>query len=455
MTELDRDSARYLLTFLVAAIFLAEGLIMLGLPSLAIHNPFFEAIFNATVLISILFPLLYFGVFKEIKAKSKQIMEMERQVRSANIELEGRVLERTHQLQRTNDQLESVLARLNTTHETMALVRGMHRLLHSAQDENEAYKIIETNLAKILPDGTGALYITKASRNQLMRVAQWPEKAGWATSFSPDACWSLRLGQAYSSVDEGAIRCHHSKHKTRNEPLQICIPLVARGETLGVLSVIPKPQLKNDEIEEFKEFVSAIAGGIALSVANVQMFRKLEAQAFEDQQTGLFNRHFLLRQIELEIHKVNRSKAPLSLIMLDVDHFKKFNDLHGHDAGDAVLAHFGQILRKTFRAGDVCCRYGGEEFVVLLPNASTKMAFKRANEFLKKLHGFTIQHNGEVLGPITASAGVATYKIHGNSMDELLKAADAALYSSKEAGRDQVTEAQPTSGKSNAKLTVV
>lgn len=442
MTEIERDSTRYLIGFLIAAIFSAEGLIIVALPSLGITNVLTEVFIHAGLLSAMLFPLLYFGVIQEIKSKSSRIEAMERNLRNVNAALESRVTERTEELMKSKRHLEEVLHDLEGKQKKLGAVRGMHRLLHSARDEAEIYRIAQTELEKILPQATGALYITKASRNILLRVAQWPADAlSWEDSITPDACWALRLGQAYHSRGKDSVCCAHGSDESTRFGTRICVPLIARGETLGALSLEPQEEWTDKKVEEYEDFVVTIAGGLALAIANTQLRETLKTQAYQDQLTGLFNRHFLLKQIELEIHKSERSKQPLTAVMLDIDHFKRFNDVYGHAAGDAVLASFAAILRNTLRAGDVSCRYGGEEFAVLLPGASTETAVMRINEILGKLRQMDIEYKGQKLGAVSVSAGVASFRIHGNNTDELLQAADQALYVSKKNGRDRVTVA--------------
>jgi diguanylate cyclase (GGDEF)-like protein len=129
------------------------------------------------------------------------------------------------------------------------------------------------------------------------------------------------------------------------------------------------------------------------------------------------------------------------VLVFDVDHFKRFNDTYGHDAGDALLKRVGHALRTAFREADIVCRFGGEEFVAILPECDLANALARAERVGETIRGITVHHEGQVLGGVTASAGVSVYPLHGHDADGLFQAADRALYRSKSDGRDRVTAA--------------
>jgi diguanylate cyclase (GGDEF)-like protein len=155
----------------------------------------------------------------------------------------------------------------------------------------------------------------------------------------------------------------------------------------------------------------------------------------------LYNRRFLTEMMDREIRRAARAEQSLGVLMLDLDHFKKFNDTYGHDAGDTVLRETAAFLTKSIRIEDTVCRFGGEEFVIILPTADLNAARARAERIRSKLREVTVLHQGQSLGMITVSVGVATLPDHGTSAKELLEAADAALYRAKREGRDRVVDA--------------
>ena len=167
--------------------------------------------------------------------------------------------------------------------------------------------------------------------------------------------------------------------------------------------------------------------------------KELLFQVIRDPLTGLFNRRFLEESLEREISKANRQNAPLGLIMLDADHFKLFNDTYGHLAGDVVLKHLGNLLMKNSRREDIACRYGGEEFVLVLPGTDRKVARQRAEDLrIMVENGDPIHHRSKILPNITISLGIALLPDHGKSAVELITEADKALYQAKDEGRNRV-----------------
>jgi diguanylate cyclase (GGDEF)-like protein len=164
---------------------------------------------------------------------------------------------------------------------------------------------------------------------------------------------------------------------------------------------------------------------------------KLREQAIRDSLTSLFNRRYLEETLERELAVASRSLSSLTIILLDLDHFKDFNDQYGHAAGDAVLRILSSLLRGNTRSSDVACRYGGEEFIVVLPNVGIELARERA-EFLRMIFEQSeITYGGRIL-KATVSAGISAFPTHGSTADELIRAADTALYRAKGSGRNQV-----------------
>ena len=166
--------------------------------------------------------------------------------------------------------------------------------------------------------------------------------------------------------------------------------------------------------------------------------RTLRRQALRDPLTGLFNRRFFDAGLEQEILRSRRSGNPVSLLILDIDHFKNFNDEYGHEAGDAILRSIGQLLQAQVRGSDVACRFGGEEFVILMPNAPLESAKARGRQILEAIRGQEIPHQGHLLPSLTASLGVAEFPAHASDTEGILEAADNALYIAKRTGRDRM-----------------
>jgi len=184
-----------------------------------------------------------------------------------------------------------------------------------------------------------------------------------------------------------------------------------------------------------------VADSVGLALANLRLRDSLRQQSIRDPLTGLFNRRYLEETLERELSRAGREKQTIGVVMIDIDHFKQFNDAWGHEAGDRVLRDFGALLRHHVRGGDIACRYGGEEFTLILPNASIEVTSERAQNLLNAVAG--LHHDGAAPAgqTISISMGIAIFPSHGSDGAELLRAADTALYQAKHAGRNQLSVA--------------
>lgn len=177
-------------------------------------------------------------------------------------------------------------------------------------------------------------------------------------------------------------------------------------------------------------------------MANLRLQETLRTQSVRDPLTGLFNRRYLEVSLERELLRASRRALPLAALMLDIDHFKRFNDSYGHDAGDALLAQFADVLKRTVRSEDIACRYGGEEFTVVLLEADALAAAQRAEAIRAAVAEMSVVHQQQQLPHVTVSVGVALFPRDARGPEDLLRRADAALYAAKRAGRDRVASAE-------------
>jgi diguanylate cyclase (GGDEF)-like protein len=177
---------------------------------------------------------------------------------------------------------------------------------------------------------------------------------------------------------------------------------------------------------------------LSLALSNLRLQDSLRTQSIRDPLTGLYNRRYLEESLTRELARCDRVNKPLSVLMIDLDHFKRFNDTHGHDGGDALLTHAGRVFQAHCRAEDIACRYGGEEFTLILPEVDAERARQRAEEIRLAVEKLDVQHRRERLSSVTTSIGVGTFPDNARAMDELLRRADAALYKAKQQGRNRV-----------------
>ena len=330
----------------------------------------------------------------------------------------------------------------------MTLLSEMGDLLQCCATTEEAYSVISQSVKKLFPaPSCGMLYAFKSSRNALESVAIWGDSRSSELVFAPDKCWALRRGRPHWSapVAQG-IPCAHLTNPA--EATYLCVPMVGQGDTVGILYLeFPTGQQAQTELapdasrESRQRLATTVAAQLALSPANLRLRETLRDQSIRDPLTGLFNRRFMKESLDRELQRARRKKRPLTVVFIDLDHFKRFNDSFGHDAGDLVLRTMGELFLRHFRGDDVICRYGGEEFAIILPESTAKDAAKRANLLRIEASAISMRHLGQVLDSVTLSIGVAAFPEHGSTAEEILRVADQCLYQSKTDGRDRLTVA--------------
>jgi diguanylate cyclase (GGDEF)-like protein len=256
--------------------------------------------------------------------------------------------------------------------------------------------------------------------------------------FVPDDCWALRRGQIHPfNADQARPLCLHLA-----EPLPIatcCLPMQVQGEHLGVLHLQSMSKENLSESQRRLAYTVVEQAGMALS--NLKLREALREQSTRDPLTGLYNRRYMEEALKQQLSRATRQLHPVGIIMIDIDHFKRFNDTYGHAAGDALLRELGQFLQSHIRSEDIACRYGGEEFTLIIPDASPEAAKQRAEYLCQEARQLRLQGVGQSHEAITLSAGVAVYPQHGRTIDIVLRNADAALYRAKQEGRDRIVVA--------------
>jgi diguanylate cyclase (GGDEF)-like protein len=227
---------------------------------------------------------------------------------------------------------------------------------------------------------------------------------------------------------------------------------MAQSTALGVLHLVesahegkPGSALGPQHALARRQLAFTMADQIALALSNLRLQESLREQAIRDPLTGLFNRRYMQESLDRELRRAQRRRMPMGVIMIDIDHFKRFNDTFGHAAGDELLREMGTFLQGQTRAEDIACRYGGEEFALILLDASAEDTEERAKLLREEAARLRVEYGHEPLGNITISVGVAVFPDHGGAAETLLKAADAALYRAKAGGRDRVMVAKVVS----------
>lgn len=380
---------------------------------------------SADLLLGLAFAGIPFGLAVVASVYGILLSELRRRSRA-----EKRAASASTQLASNLEQLERSSADL----QTLGRYTG---LLQSCATPEEALEISARTLESLLPGVAGSIYLLRASNDRAENIVGWGLPLIETASFlAPGECWALRRGQPHVLDDlrRDASCAHISVPGDDDCIATACIPMSAQGVQIGFLFLsgpgpgpLPRLAIAESAMEQ-----------LSLALSNLRLRESLRLQSIRDPLTGLYNRRYLEESLSREIARCGRRDLPLSVLMLDVDHFKQFNDTHGHGGGDALLAAVGQLLSSRLRGEDIACRYGGEEFTIILPESDTTSALHYAEELRLAISQLSVPFSGKTLPPVTASLGLATYPVDGVAGLTLLRKADAALYRAKRSGRNQV-----------------
>jgi diguanylate cyclase (GGDEF)-like protein/PAS domain S-box-containing protein len=335
-------------------------------------------------------------------------------------------------IQKANQQLQKGV-------EQLSLLAQLDELLQMCQNEQEAYAAIGTLIARIFPEESGVIAV--AENDDSIRVVMRWGATGHAESLTPDGCFALRRGRPYLVEDTSAgLICSYMNPEAPSTSL--CIPMIAQNEVYGSLHLLaPLGGNGSGGLDESsRKLGMMVANSIALALSNIRLREKLRAQAVRDPLTGLYNRRFMEESLNRELERARRKGTPLGVMMLDIDHFKAYNDRYGHEAGDRLLTAVANLMRARIRTSDIACRYGGEEFIIVLPETNSKAALERAELLTQQISQLRIEFEEQLLDPVSVSVGVASYPGDGQDVQTLLRLADKALYRAKDLGRNRVME---------------
>lgn len=351
-------------------------------------------------------------------------------------------------LREANEEMSRWIHELKSYNREITLLNGLSDSLQTCQTTAEAYRVVEKTAVRLFQGNPGALYMVddeEASPSQTLRiVAQWGN-VQFLDTLSACSCRAVRGKRAY------IVNGHSSRHSNSECPYSdpitnnysyLCVPLVSAGKTFGILRLLGAPGHSQEAYEHWLGLALMMSDHLALALANLHLRERLHEQSIRDHLTGLYNRRYLNDTLIREIGRATRRQRPIGVIMADIDHFKRFNDTYGHDAGDSLLHAVGLYFQTHIRNEDIACRYGGEEFVLILPEAALSETRKRAETLRRGIHALQAFHNGQLLEAVTISLGVAAVPEHGIRSEEVLKAADVALYEAKAAGRNRVCVAE-------------
>lgn len=334
----------------------------------------------------------------------------------------------------------------------MRLINELNSYLQVCRTLEETFPVITYYIKQLFPTCSGVLYLLNENKTIVESVVEWGDKANLTRPLiSPDDCWALRQGKIHTIPgSEEGLRCTHLTEELKNG--YTCVPIHAQGDMIGMLHLqfmAPTPPATKEDIEQQIQrqlhLANMTADNLGLSLVSLKLRRALRNQSIRDPLTTLFNRRYMEETFERELSGCERAKTILGVMMIDIDHFKHYNDTHGHDAGDHVLKHVAEFIKNNHRASDIPCRYGGEEFLVVMPGASQGIVEERAEMLRSGLEKLDIHYQGKPLPNVTISVGIACYPVNADTVETLIKAADVALYEAKESGRNMVMISEATS----------
>jgi len=346
---------------------------------------------------------------------------------------------------RLNTSLNEALRVMGKRNRENSLINRLSDFLQACNTEEEVFDVAARYAGRLLPGSAGAIYDLREQDTLLVEVANWGEQRSSMESFNQELCWAMRRGRPrFVDRPDYSHNCSHFQGAVPQHGY-LCVPFIAQGKVLGLVTFEFEPgaldhsrENRDETRETLEQLAMTLADHVALSLANLRLRESLRDQSIRDALTGLYNRRHMQESLQREFARAQRHESPVSLIMFDVDHFKNFNDEHGHEAGDLVLKELAAMLQRSTRGEDIACRYGGEEFLIIMPGATTDLAEKRAEELRSTVErALTIRHSGKRLG-VTVSLGVATYPDHAGDVDQALLKVDEAMYAAKQAGRNTV-----------------
>jgi diguanylate cyclase (GGDEF)-like protein/PAS domain S-box-containing protein len=340
-------------------------------------------------------------------------------------------------LRKANEELSALVVELQKHDREMRLINRMNDLLQACKTQEEAYQVIALTAGELFTGQSGGLAILHASGQYLETFARWGDDPSLDAIFSLEDCWAMRRGQQHEVTDPlASVICRHFVQPPKTGYL--CLPLVVQGETLGLFYLDRPEGMNREHAISWKQIVVTVGEGIKLSLSNLKLREIMREQATHDPLTGLFNRRYLDDTLPRELNHARRHNTRTSIAMLDIDHFKHFNDTFGHEAGDLILRELGRALNENIRKSDIACRFGGEEFVLVLLDSPLEASRQHIEKICSHVKDLQIRYGDQLLGTISLSVGLVEAPDDDLTAGDLLRSADEALYVAKRAGRDRI-----------------
>ncbi|MDY7008779.1 MAG: diguanylate cyclase [Cyanobacteriota bacterium] len=369
-----------------------------------------------------------------------QILQQEvDRLQTEKIELLNR---NNNHLEQKVEHLQESVNRLEQRNQEMATINQMIDFLQACETIEDAKKLLAEFIKKLFPDFSGNVLLRDEYNSKFESVSHYGNLGNSEILAELNHCSALQHQQIHiASNDRPELCCCHVERESQ-PTATTCIPLLVQGTAWGIF------YLRSERPEGISHYQQQLARTVAeqmsLALYNLKLREKLRNDCIRDSLTGLFNRRYLDESLNQEIIKAKRFQQPLSIIMIDIDRFKQFNDTYGHKVGDMVLQKVAHFLQKQVRKYDIVCRYGGEEMTVILTNTTLEIAQQRGEMICSGVRKLPLQNQqGEALRSITVSLGIACFPLHGTTGQEIIQRADEALYQGKKTGRNCVVIYEP------------
>jgi diguanylate cyclase (GGDEF)-like protein len=333
-----------------------------------------------------------------------------------------------------NRQLEEKALELEAKKRELIYLSDMADMLYSCESENEVYKVVALTCSKLFPNMSGCIYTIANSKNYVQWNSFWGDERSSKEIFSPYECWALRRGKFnLLSPRNSGLMCSHLIQPVSGTHL--CVPLFGQGEIVGILHIyaLEKISLEDQQITEI------IARTLGFALNNLMIKQRLTHENLRDGMTQLFNQRYMQTITEQRLAEAERLGEPVGVIFLDIDNFKSYNSRYGHLTANIILQGLAKLLLKSIRSFDIACRWGGEEFVVVMPNMSLEMLRKRAEELRVNVEQMQLKDGNQILEGITASFGIAVSE-PGITVKDFLNRANQAMLEAKGTGKNRVRE---------------
>jgi len=353
--------------------------------------------------------------------------------------------EQTLKLQVNQEKLAAKITEAHRYTQELQWFKEMADAFQACISLEEAMVPLKKYCSLLLPSTAGTLFLNDEESGVLRPFTWWGSNtASQMRPFSAYDCKAIkRKDTTYIDDPRYIPPCEGLSSFSRNQttPSYLCLPLRTPEGVLGVLKLKDiRLSSQQDGIDQNRQLLAdTLTKQLTISLASLKLRELLKNQAIRDPLTQLFNRRFLDETFMRELLDAQRYSRSIGVIMADIDHFKMWNDTYGHEAGDLILKKISEVLQKLSRKSDIACRFGGEEFVLVMPESSLVVTLKRAEQIRNAVSKISFTYKGKRINNVTISLGVSVFPEHGLSVQDLIVSADRALYNAKMLGRNRVS----------------